>query len=292
MKFATTTAARPARPAMPTARGDLVRFAFDRASVRQISAEGHLAVSVANLSAAGVSEYRSEEVPGWQALGLRPGQTVRLLRPPEELAKAAPTLRGRPLLLVHKPVSAEDHPHRLVVGCVGDDVRFEAPWLRGSLTVWSGEAIEAIKDGSQRALSCGYAYVPRMQGGSYQGARYDGVMTELKFNHLAICPEPRVPGCYVGDSAPQQKGKFMAARPPGVARDDETELDDGVVSQLKSYLGELLTPEQMDDIETILTGGTVAAPSMATDAARRAADRARHEQAYLRRFPSAARLRG
>lgn len=282
---------------MPAARAAAL-MALDRASVREVSAEGHMAISVANLSAAGVSIYRAEEVPGWQSLGLRPGQVVRLLRPPEELAKAAPTLCGKPVLLVHKPVSAEDHPHRLVVGSVGNDVRFEDPWLRGSLTVWSGEAIEAVKDGSQRDLSCGYAYVPRMQGGSYQGARYDGVMSQLKFNHLAIVPEGRVPGCIVGDAAIKLKGSTMPARPPGLkARDDDPEVDPGIRSQLLSYLGDVLLPEQIADVETILNGGTVAAPSMAGDAAARrvarqvvAAHREKQGRDLLRRFPGADRL--
>ena len=295
MKFATTAAARPARPAMPTIRGDTVRFAFDRASVRQTDSFGHMAVQVANLSAAGVSIYEATEIPGWQSLGLQPGQAVPLLRPPEELAKAATTLCGKPVLLVHKPVSAEDHPHRLVVGSVGNDVRFEDGWLRGSLTLWDGEAITAVADGSARSVSCGYAYVPVMESGTYQGERFAGKMTALRFNHLAVVEAPRVPGCVIGDAAPKQKGKFVSARPRILARDDETELDDGIKSQLLSYLREVLPPEEMENVETILAGGTVAAPSMAGDAkavARRvvAAQRAREAADFDRRWPEARRL--
>lgn len=299
MKFATTTtaAARPARPAMPTFWEDTVPLALDRASVRRTDQDGHLFVEVANLSAAGVSSYQAEEIPGWQALGFRPGQAVPLLRPPEELAKAAPTLCGKPVLAYHRPVSSLSHPHKIVVGAVGGDVRFEGGWLRGSLTLWDAEAISLVEDGSARALSCGYAYVPTLESGSYQGERFAGKMTALRFNHLAICSEGRVPGCFVADAAPNLKGKFMPARPPGLARDDETELDDGIKSQLLSYLGELLTSEQMADIETILSGGTVGSPAMAGDAkaiARRvvADQRARQERAYLERFPEARRLRG
>lgn len=293
-------AERLATLALPAARC-AARMALDRASVRRMDQDGHLFVADCNLSAAGVSVYAAEEVPGWQALGLRPGQMVRLLRPPEELEKAAPTLCGKPVLAYHRPISSLEHPHKIVVGSVGNDVRFEGGWLRGSLTLWDQAAIDAVEDGSQRSLSCGYAYVPVMQGGSYQGERFDGRMETLRFNHLAAVEAPRVPGCVIGDAALQPRRNAMTntARPPGLsARDDDPEVDPGVRSQLLSYLGEMLLPEQIADVEMILSGGTVAAPSMAGDArARRvarqvvAAQRARDEHGYLQRFPDAARLR-
>lgn len=297
-RMQTGQAERLVKLAMPAALA-AARMAFDRASVRQVDSFGHMGVQVVNLSAAGVSSYQSEEVPGWQALGLRSGATVRLLRPPEELARAASSLCGKPVLLVHKPVSAEDHPHRLVVGSVGGDVRFENPWLRGSLTLWDAEAISLVEGGLQRSVSCGYSYIPVLGSGSYQGARYDGKMTELLFNHLAIVEAPRVPGCVIGDAALQQRGTKMAkARPPGISRDDEPELDDGVASQLRSYLTELLTSDQLADIETILGGGTAENPAMASDAAARhiarvvvAEHRVRQSAALRERFPDFGRLR-
>lgn len=300
MKFATTNEAeRLAALAMPAARRAAL-LALDRASVRQVDTFGHMAIQVANLSAAGVSSYEATQIPGWQALGLQPGQMVALLRPPGELEKAAPTLCGKPILAYHRPIDATSHPHKIVVGAVGNDVRFEDGWVRGGLTLWDQAAIEAVEDGSQRSVSCGYSYVPVMEGGAYQGDRFQGRMTRLQFNHLAVCDAPRIPGCVIGDAALQPRKNTMAntARPPGLtARDDDTEIDANVRSQLMSYLGELLPKDQLDDVETILGGGTVTAPSMATDAAKAiarrvvAVHREKQDRAYLQRFPDAARMR-
>ncbi len=292
MKFA-SAATRPARPAMPTARRDTVRLALDRASVRRTDQDGHLHVEVSPISKACVSEYWGSEIPDGERLGLDPGRLYRLLRDPAELAKAAPSFAGKALLSVHRPLTAGDHAHKVVVGAIGRDVRWEPPYLVAGLSVWDGAAIEGIESGAQRQLSAGYRYRALPEPGVYQGTPYDLRMVDIVGNHVALVVEGRAgPDVVVGDSAPQQKGKFMpTARPPGLARDDEPELDDSIKSKLLGYLGALLLPDQMDDVEAILAGQEVASPEMAGDAARRAAGQARGEQAYLRRFPGADRLR-
>lgn len=299
MKIATThgPAERLARLAMPAARR-AARMALDRAiSARRTDQDGHLFVADCNLSAAAVSPYRSEEVVGWKELGLRPGQVVQLLRPAEELARAAPSFRGKPLLLEHRPVSSEDHPHRSVVGSVGSDVRFDARsgFLVGSLTVWDQAAVDLIESGEQRAISCGYRYDIDPTAGAYQGERYQFRMVNLVGNHVSIVPEGRVKNCLINDAA--LKGPTMSgtARPPGIS--DRDELDVGIVSQLKSYLADLLTPDQLEAVARILDGQSVPPATMAGDAAARrvaarvvAAHRAKQERSFFERFPEARRL--
>lgn len=291
MKFATAAASRPAKPAVPTARRDTVRLAFDRASVRRVDGDGHLHVEVSPITKACVSEYWGSEIPDGERLGLDPGRLYRLYRDPAELEKAAPSFAGKPILSVHRPLTASDHAHKVVVGSIGQDVRWEPPYLVAPLSIWDGEAIEGIESGEQRQLSAGYRYRAEMIPGSVGGVAFDGTMRSITANHLALVSKGRAgPDVVIGDEALKLKGKFMPARPPGVARDDETELDDGIKSQLMSYLGELLTTDQMADIDTILSGGTVESPAMATDVARRAAGRAQQERGYLDRFPEARRL--
>jgi uncharacterized protein len=173
-------------------------LALDRAAggtVRHFDADGRLRVSRANISKAMVSPYQAEEIPGWVELGLDPRRTYRLLRHPAEIRRAASTFDGLPLLSTHRPVGADDHPRELVVGTVGTDVRWDAPYLTASIVVWDQRSIDAIESGGKRELSCGYRYVPVITPGIFRGQRFDGVMTQIEGNHVALVDVGRVRDC-------------------------------------------------------------------------------------------------
>ena len=176
-------------------------LALDRASVRTIDpTSGHMHVSTTPISKANVCPYNGSEIPGADAIGLDPRKVYMLLRDPAELEKAAPTFEGKPLLIVHRPQSAKDHSHEVTVGAV-HDVQWDAPYLKAALAVWPGDAIAVIESGDQRELSCGYAYDADMTPGTYDGVKYDGVMRNIRGNHVALVEEGRAgPDVMVGDS--------------------------------------------------------------------------------------------
>lgn len=202
-------------------------MAFDLASARTYTVEGHLHVSRTPISKANVCEYFGREIPGSEALGLEPNRKYRLLRCPEELAKAAHTSNGKPLLITHESSEADMHPADLTVGSLGTDAEFVDPYLYNSLSVWEGSAIRGIEDKSRRQLSAGYRYKPVMTPGVFRGAPYDGVMTDIIFNHEALVPAGRAGAdILVGDEKPEEthihgevimknvlsrKGLFLAA---------------------------------------------------------------------------------
>ena len=167
------------------------RFAFDRGSVRRFDLDGRLHLAVANISKANVCEYLGSEIPDWQSLNLNPDRTYQLLRPADELAKAALTFNNLPLLSQHVPVDAADHRPDLVCGSTGTDASFEFPYLRNSLVIWTAAAIGGVESGRQRELSSAYRYQARMQPGVFEGTRYDGLMTNLVGNHLALVTSGR-----------------------------------------------------------------------------------------------------
>jgi hypothetical protein len=107
-------------------------LAFDRASVRTFDRDGRLHVEVTNISKAAVNPYIGREIPDYKALGLDPDRIYKLLRDPDEIAKAAATFNNIPLLSRHKPVTADDHNPDIVIGSTGTDAVFEAPYLRNS----------------------------------------------------------------------------------------------------------------------------------------------------------------
>jgi uncharacterized protein len=161
------------------------KYAFDR-SMRSKDNDGHLFIEQTNLCKACVSPYRGEEIPDWQALGLKADAIYHLLRDPEELRKAAETGGEKPLLILHKPVSANDHPRELTVGTIGSTLAYEHPYLKGSMAIWDEQGVVAVESKTQSELSPGYRYRADMTPGEYEGVHFDGVMRDIFFNHWAL----------------------------------------------------------------------------------------------------------
>ena len=179
------------------------KLAFDRASVRSVDVNGRMHIELTNISMAAVNPYLGEEIPGYQALGLAADTVYQLLRDPAELAKAAPTFDNLPLLSKHVPVFADKPEKSLVVGSTGTDAEFVAPYLKNSMVVWDSAAIRAIESGQQRELSCAYFYRPDMTPGVHEGIPYDGVMRDIKANHVALVETGRAgPDVLVSDANP------------------------------------------------------------------------------------------
>lgn len=163
----------------------VVTLAFDR-SARTYDADGRLHVALTNISKAAVNPYMGSEIPGYKELGLDADKIYQLLRAPEELAKGAASFNNIPLLSKHIPVSADDPKKEIVVGSTGTDAVFNEPFLQNSLVVWDAEAIAGIETKEQCELSCAYRYIPVMTPGEYEGQAYDGIMTNLIGNHVAL----------------------------------------------------------------------------------------------------------
>lgn len=237
-------------------------IAFDRASVRTIDGYGHLRVATSPISKANVCPYYGREIPGADRLGLDPNKIYMLYRDPAELEKAAPTFAGKPILLRHLPVSASEHPREIVVGAIGDDIAFRAPYLTAPLTIWDGEAIGLIQTDEQRELSCSYGYAPDMTPGvTPEGERYDGRMINIEANHLALVEEGRAgPDVLVGDAAlvpekppptnPTEKIE-MAKKPIALTR--QALLVEGA---LAAYIKPKLAQDAKLDLKPMLSGVT------------------------------------
>ncbi len=179
-----------------------VILALDK-SVRSKSVDGQLFVEVSPISKACVCPYLGSEIPDGDRLGLDMGKIYNLYRDPVELAKGADSFRGVPVLIIHKPTSAEAHPQELTVGAVGTDVAFNAPYLEASLSIWMEEAIVGIETKAQTEISSGYHYRADMTPGEVDGVAYDGVMRDIKGNHIALVDVGRAgPDVVVLDKKP------------------------------------------------------------------------------------------
>ncbi len=179
-----------------------LRLAFDR-TARRIDVDGRLHVDRSHISKATVNPYYGKEIPGFDALGLQPDKVYRLLRDPVELERGAPTFARLPILSEHVPVTVDTPRPDLVVGAIGSEITFSAPYLDADLCIWDSTAIAGIETDKVRELSCAYRYVPVMEPGEFEGQAYDGRMTEIQGNHLALVEVGRAGSdVVVADSKP------------------------------------------------------------------------------------------
>lgn len=194
--------------AMVSALASRDRLAFDRGSVRSYDHDGRLHVKLTHISKANVCPYRGNEIPDPDGtLGLDPSRIYMLLRDPEELQKGIATANLIPVLNEHVPVSPIDPKQTNVVGYTGTDAVFNPPYVDNSMVISVQDSIRKIEDGSEQELSSAYYYDADMTPGSYQGEPYDGVMRNIKFNHVALVPRGRAgPDVMVGDSSIQPYG--------------------------------------------------------------------------------------
>lgn len=180
-------------------------LAHDRmGSVRMTDEDGRLHVATTPISKATVNAYWGREIPGADTLGLAPDRLYHLLRDPVELARAAPSFNALPVLAEHAHVTANAPRADLVVGTTGTNACFTNPYLTNSLAIWNAGAIHNIRSGAQRELSCAYRYTPVMEAGQFEGQPYDGRMTNIRGNHVALVPSGRAgPDVVVADANPR-----------------------------------------------------------------------------------------
>jgi hypothetical protein len=175
-------------------------FAFDKQTARSRDADGRMRVKNCILSTAEINPYRGSEIPGYDQLGLKPNHVYDLYRDPDEMARAASTFEGVPLMIKHIPQTADDPRKEYQAGAV-HSVKFDGKHLRGDLLVSDGKAIDLIESEAMTDLSCGYRYKPDMQAGEVNGRRHDGVMRNIEGNHVALVDDGRASGAHVADSA-------------------------------------------------------------------------------------------
>jgi len=179
---------------------------------------GRLHVDRNNITKAGVNPYYGREIPRCLELGLDPDRIYFMLRDPDEIRKAIPSLNGIQVLMRHDPTLKSTTPLKdLVVGTTGTDAEFAEPYARNSISIWEHDAILGIRTKTKYELSAGYGYDADMAPGTYAGVKYDGVMRNMRFNHVALVFEGRAgPDVVVGDSKLKEQSD-MKLSPKGVA---------------------------------------------------------------------------
>ena len=211
---------------------------------------GFIEVKGNPISKVGVFDYSGAQ------LGLTGDEAYKVFkvyRPEEELSNkdAIDSFKLVPFIDDHAMLGAEDDgltpaERKGIQGVIGEDVYFDAPYLRGNLKIYSESAKGLISSGDKVELSPGYRCRYEFTSGVFDGQHYDAIQRDLRGNHLALVDEGRTgPDVKVLDSmrftldSKLLKEAFMADENKTVEA-KATDFDDTQMAQLREILAKLL----------------------------------------------------
>ena len=225
--------------------------AFDKASARSYDANGHLIVDSTVITKAAVNPYYGKEIPGYESLGLDPEKIYNMLRDPVELEKGMHTLGEKQLLIKHIFVSADEPQKESIAGTIGSNLEMVGNDVKGSLTVWDKEAINLIESGKLAELSASYFYDPVMKSGSFNGQPYDGIMTNIRGNHVALVERGRIGrDALVADALPKLMELNMKLKKGAAAK---VNLAAKAILVAKGLAADAdLTPDEIKELITVV----------------------------------------
>lgn len=153
----------------------------------RITHDGYL-VADARIARVGIQDYMPAE------MGREGTKPMRLYRPASEVF-SKDTLAS----MAHRPMT-NNHPEGMVdaanwkelaVGYTGDTVSKDGDFIRVPLTLMDAAAVQAFRDGKQE-LSVGYSTdIDWTAGVTDSGEKYDGVMRNIRGNHVALVDAAR-----------------------------------------------------------------------------------------------------
>lgn len=217
-------------------------------SARQYDQNGFIEVKGNPISKVGVFQYTGGQIGHDDR-----DRIFNVYRPESELSnpETINSFKLVPFVDDHAMLGSEDDgltpaENKGVQGVIGEDVYYEAPYLRGNLRIFSESVKNLIGSGSKVELSPGYRCRYEFTSGTFNGEHYDAIQRDLRGNHLALVDEGRTgPDVKVLDSmrftldSNDLKEAFMAdEKTPVEAK--ATDFDDTQMAQLKEILRTLL----------------------------------------------------
>ena len=225
--------------------------AFDKASARHYDDNGFLIVDSTVITKAAVNPYYGKEIPDYESLGLDPEKIYNMLRDPVELEKGMHTLGEKQLLIKHIFVSADEPQKESIAGTIGSNLEMVGNDVKGSLTVWDKEAINLIESGKLAELSASYFYDPVMKSGTFNGQPYDGIMTNIRGNHVALVERGRIGrDALVADALPKLMELNMKLKKGAAAK---VNLAAKAILVAKGLAADAdLTPDEIKELITVV----------------------------------------
>lgn len=171
-------------------------------SDREIDKNGFMHVKNCIVTKSEVNQYRGNEIPEWERLGLDPNKIYDVLRPAEEIERTLLQMKGLPILDDHDDIHDAAHPQKHIrIGSMGTNPEFKEPEVSTELTFWNKREIDDIQSKQRDNLSMGYDYTAVLENGEYNGKKYQIRMKDIVWNHVALVDKGRVDGAKVSDKA-------------------------------------------------------------------------------------------
>lgn len=222
-------------------------------SAQSVDINGYVEIKGNPISKTGVYPYLGREIGASE-----PDRIYKVYRPEEELSSqdTIDSFKLMPLVDEHAMLGDEASgftpaERKGVQGVIGEDVYFDAPYLRGNIKVYSESAKGLVKSGTKRELSPGYRFKLDMTPGTFNGEAYDAIQREIRANHLALVTEGRTgPDVSVLDSAAHLcaldsamlKEALMADETKPAAEVSGQDVD--LKAQIKQILAEIKAEEE------------------------------------------------
>lgn len=170
----------------------------DSVSAQEIDHNGYIEIKGNPLSKVGVFPYSGRQIDPKGTMGLDHDKIYSVFRPPEELMdeECIQSFRLLPLIDDHAALSMYGEPGTMapeekgVHGTTGEEVFYDAPYLKSTLRIFSAHVADQIKN-SKKDLSIGYTCEYYLDSGNFNGEFYTVVQRKLRGNHVAIVLEGR-----------------------------------------------------------------------------------------------------
>lgn len=247
-------------------------------SAQTTDINGYVEIKGNPLSKVGVFPYLGREIGAPE-----PDRIYKVYRPEEELSspETIASFKLMPLVDEHAMLGDEADgftpaERKGLHGVIGEDVYFDAPYLRGNLKIYSESAKGLVKSGTKRELSPGYRFKLDPTPGTFNGEAYDAIQREIRANHLALVEEGRTgPDVAVLDTAGHLCALDSQLLKEAVTMADEikpasdgTGQDVDLKAQIKAILAELKAEEEVKEAgEELGMGGDAPTDTAATPAA-------------------------
>ena len=162
-------------------------------SARKYDINGYSEIKGNPISKSGVFPYLGSQIHP----SLAPDQIYNVYRPEEELTdpEALESFKLVPFTDEHSMLGDGGEGYmpaeeKGVHGVIGEDVYFEAPYLKANLKIFSNKLAQLI-DSGKRELSIGYRCIYELVEGVYNGEKYQAIQRQLRGNHLALVNDGR-----------------------------------------------------------------------------------------------------
>lgn len=162
-------------------------------TAQAVDLNGYVEIKGNPLSKVGVFPYLGSEIGAPE-----PDRVYSVYRSAEELSspETIDSFRLMPLVDEHSMLGSEDQgltpaEKKGVQGVIGEDVYFDAPYLRGNIKIYSEAAKGLVSSNAKRELSPGYRCTYDFTPGAFDGETYDAIQRTIRANHLALVTEGR-----------------------------------------------------------------------------------------------------